>query len=195
MAREQGCNCVTVRADEHAMGFYRKQGFEEGLVLQLFEVATEPACLAAGLRFEPTTLSRLPAPRGGDLRTARQVHPEQVWQDLRAAEAHPPLWKGTSERRKVIHPYLVDVPGTEGQGLAVYRLAYWAADPGRAVLYLWSHALDCTALRSAVGHARKLGIHTLSVPGYGQVAEWLRSIGAVQKAREQVLLMGVGGVG
>jgi len=189
VSKEKDCDCVSVWADWNATGFYRKQGFEQRLLLHKFSVNTTSVERRERLQFRPATPASLDVPNGGDLQTQRILHPHQRWHDLVRQETQPPSWKDNDVRPPAIFSYLVPFSECDEPAIAVYRLAYWRGDSESAELYLWSPIREQSVLLSCIEHASRIGVKTLSILAYGEIAAWLTTPGSeVQEKEAQILV-------
>jgi ribosomal protein S18 acetylase RimI-like enzyme len=186
-SRQEGCDCVSVWADRNAIGFYRKHGFAERLLLRRFRLPVPSVPARRRLDLQPVELARLGAPDPAHLRTWRLVHPRQLWQDLSRQQAEPPVWQGGREPRRAIFARRIGLPGHRQAALGVYRLAYWKPDAQTAGLYLWTPAPEADVLRCCIGHAAFLGVSTLTILAYGRTAEQLAELGGIAEGQEHVL--------
>ena len=141
-----------------------------------------PTAEQPGTPFRPTRLAGLGRPNGADLQTWRILHPKQKWHDLLWMEGEPPVWKGEAEPRAAIFA------AAAGSAIALYRLCHWEGDAETAELYLWSPSRGKAVLTSAIAHAATFGVRTLAIYAYGQVADWLTELGAIQEGAEQILV-------
>jgi ribosomal protein S18 acetylase RimI-like enzyme len=187
MAREKGCDCVSVWTAQPAIGFYEKHGFRKRLLLRTFIAETARGEWQPPWAFRPARMAGLAPPDGSSLLTGRLVHPRQRWHNFCAEEADPPAWKGSGARRQAIFCHLAEPRPPAQPAIAVYRLAYWSGDAETAELYLWSPDRRRTALPAAMALAREIGIRTLRIMAYGQVAAWLAELG--EQAGEECTIL------
>ena len=184
VSRQHGCGGVTVWPNEDSAAFYRKQGFEDGLVLREFRV--DPSGFSADGDFEmrAVRLADIDPPAGRDLATHRILHPSQRWHDLVAQEADT-SFVVDGERRSPILSYM----GMSGRDLAVFRLFYWRNDPTRAELYLWSSNPTDAVLSGCIAQARKLGLRTVTILAYGKMTPKVAALcGPPQDGTSRVLV-------
>jgi len=187
LAESNGCDCVSVRADPAAGGFYEKMGFTPRLTLRDLSIAPDAVTMPAGFSLDPVKLSSLAIPPGGWFRVGRILHPRQRWRDMLALEAEPPLWGDSGQRRPAVSAFLVAGPDSGEPAVAVYRLGHWANDASKAELCLWSGRSDRPELLACVAHASTLGVRELSAFCYGGQADTLAEAGAARTGTENVL--------
>ena len=188
VGRQEGVDCCCVWTDRDAVGFYRKQGFEEGLSLSTFCVDPTTVRTPAGGASAHRELASLPEPAGEHLQTHRILHPRLQWHTRVEDERHPPSWQDRDGGPAPPLAYVIDVAGHEGSSVAVFRPAYWTGDRDRAEFCLWSPVRERDVLAAAISQAARMGIRDLRTCAYGRMADLLTDFGARATDRQQVLV-------
>jgi GNAT superfamily N-acetyltransferase len=161
-ARQHSCERVTVWCNEDSELFYRKCGFKDGLLLQRF--LASPSSIM-DTEMSEVHLGEIDNPAGRPLLTHRILHPSQRWRDLLWQQANVPVLLAGEERRSVLSF------SSKGGALAVFRLHHWENDLTKAELYLWCSGATDLALSSCLVQGARLGLQTLSILAYGEVAQ------------------------